>query len=294
MKTIMNNTSAGWMAVIFLAGGLAGMAFGAEKPAANAPAAETPKTDIWEDHLMHPFDAIVLTEQQIDRFLARLSQTNAERAGELEKMRITNPQQFRWEIREEMANRFFQSTRQPAAADTKPAPSAPPAAVPAPPSEAVQKRHGELIVWLEKNFPRQAGELKANPSPSAERITELLNRYDPVMRAERSNPPLAEVMIEDIKTQIRCDELLMDLPYANPEEREAIIKELDELTAKRFDLIVRKRELQHELLRRRLNRLQQELDTQKQEMDLLKSAKEPSVKQRVKELVERTDKTNWN
>jgi hypothetical protein len=29
-------------------------------------------------------------------------------------------------------------------------------------------------------------------------------------------------------------------------------------------------------------------------MDLLKSAKEPSVKQRVKELVERTDKTNWN
>jgi hypothetical protein len=294
MKTIMNNTSAGWMAVIFLAGGLAGMAFGAEKPAAKAPAAETPKTDIWEDHLMHPFDAIVLTEQQIDRFLARLSQTNAERAGELEKMRITNPQQFRWEIREEMANRFFQSTRQPTAADTKPAPSAPPAAVPAPPSEAVQKRHGELIVWLEKNFPRQAGELKANPSPSAERITELLNRYDPVMRAERSNPPLAEAMIEDIKTQIRCDELLMDLPYANPEEREAIIKELDELTAKRFDLIVRKRELQHELLRRRLNRLQQELDTQKQEMDLLKSAKEPSVKQRVKELVERTDKTNWN
>ena len=294
MKTIMNNTSAGWMAVIFLAGGLAGMVFGAEKPAAKAPAAETPKTDIWEDHLMHPFDAIVLTEQQIDRFLARLSQTNAERAGELEKMRITNPQQFRWEIREEMANRFFQSTRQPTAADTKPAPSAPPAAVPAPPSEAVQKRHGELIVWLEKNFPRQAGELKANPAPSAERITELLNRYDPVMRAERSNPPLAEAMIEDIKTQIRCDELLMDLPYANPEEREAIIKELDELTAKRFDLIVRKRELQHELLRRRLNRLQQELDTQKQEMDLLKSAKEPSVKQRVKELVERTDKTNWN
>ena len=46
MKTIMNNTSAGWMAVIFLAGGLAGMVFGAEKPAAKAPAAETPKTDI--------------------------------------------------------------------------------------------------------------------------------------------------------------------------------------------------------------------------------------------------------
>lgn len=290
----MNNASFGWMTAIFLTCGFVGMVFCADETTPDVPAAETPKTDIWEDHLVHPFDSIVLTEQQIDRFLARLSQTKADRAGELEKMRITNPQQFRWEIREEMANRFFQSTHQPAGAVIKPDPSSQPAPAPVPPSEAVQKRHEELIVWLEKNFPRQAGELKANPSPSAERITELLNRYDPVMRAERSNPPLAEAMIEDIKTQIRCDELLMDLPYANPEEREAIIKELDELTAKRFDLIVRKRELQHEQLRRRLDKLQHELDTQKQEMDLLKGAKEQSVKQRVMELVERTDKTNWN
>jgi hypothetical protein len=246
--------------------------------------------DIWEDHLVHPFDAMVLTEQQIDRFLVRLSQSSPERAAELEKMRITQPQRFRWEIREEFANRFFQRVIPPVDSAAKPAvPSIPPTP-PAPPSDASLKRYAELKSWLEKTYPQQANELKANPMPSESRMNELYNRYDPVMRAERTNPPLAEAMKEDIATQLRCDELLMELPYADEKGRETIIKELDELTAKRFDLIVLKRQLQNDQLRRRLERLSQELDKQKTELDTLKKSKEQAVKDRVKELVERSDK----
>lgn len=259
---------------------------------ADTPTA--PKTDIWEDHLVHPFDAMVLTEQQIDRFLVRLAQSNPERAAELEKMRITHPQQFRWEIREELANRFFQRVVVPEAAEPKPATPAEPAVQPDPPSDAVRKRHEELLAWLEKAFPQQAAELKANPTLSEARMNELYNRYEPVMRAERTHPPLAEAMKEDIATQMQCDALLMELTYADPQEREKIIGHINDLTAKRFDLIVLKRQLQHDQLRRRLERLSQELDKQKEELDALRNGKGQAVTDRVKELIERTDKTNWN
>lgn len=290
MKTAMKKASSGWIYGIVLALGFVcgGMSFAEEQP-------EAPKTNIWEDALIHPLDGMVLTDQRIDQFLARLAKTNPDRAGELEKMRITNPQQFRWEIREEITNRFFQRVIQSSGGESKPSiPTPPPAAGSGQSSEAVQKKHKELIVWLEKNFPQHAEEMKADPAPSDERVTELLNRYEPIMRAEKSNPPLAEAMIEDIKNQMRCDEILMDMPYADEKGREVIIKELSELVSKRFDLIVRKRELQYEQLRSRLERLQKELDKQKAEIDELKTAKEESVKGRVKELADRAEKADWN
>lgn len=252
---------------------------------------EPSRTDIWDEHLVHPFDAIVLTEQQIDRFLARLSQSSGARAAELKKMRITQPQRFRWEIREEIATRFFQRISPSDTVKPKPAENVIAADGP---SDAAVERYDALMAWLETTFPRQAEQLKANPAPSEARINELFSRYEPVMRAERNNPPLAEAMKEDIATQMRCDELLLELPYAGENDRQAIVGELEQLTSKRFDLIVLKRQLQHDQLRRRLERLSQELDKKKDELELLRNSKDQAVKERVKELVERTDKTDWN
>ena len=289
----MKRASCGLVWGIVLAGWLAGVgsSFGAADP-------NVPQPSIWEDPLIDPFGGVVLTERRIDQFLERLAKTNPGRAGELGALRIAQPQQFRSQIREEMAKRFFQSIRQPSGAEPQPAAAPPPVSPPASPPEqtgdAVQHKHKELIAWLEKNFPQQADELKANPAPSPGRIAELLNRYEPVMRAERDNPPLAAAMKEDITIQMQSDELLMDLQYADEKEREAIIKELNTLTSTRFDLIVRKREIQYEQLRGRLAKLQQDLDKQKSELDKLKGDKEKSIKDRVAELVERTQKTNWN
>ena len=255
---------------------------------------ERAKTDIWQDALIHPFDSIVLTEPQIDRFLVRLSQTNPQRAAELGKMRITHPQQFRWEIREELSERFFQRIQPPAAPEAEPKTPAPvPAEPAAAPDEAALQKQAELIAWLENHFPRQAEELKANPPPSAERIDHLFVRYEPMMRAERSNPPLAEVMKEDFRVQMHRDELLMELQYAEGDERGAIVKAIEDLVAKRFDLIIRKRELQHEQLHRRLDLLQEELGKQKRELDALKETREHSVNARVKELLNSVETANW-
>ena len=53
MISAMNKASLGWMYyAILLTGWLAGMGLCEE----NATP-ESPKTDIWEDHLVHPFDA---------------------------------------------------------------------------------------------------------------------------------------------------------------------------------------------------------------------------------------------
>lgn len=252
---------------------------------------ELPKTNIWEDHLVHPFDAIVLSEQQIDRFLLRLSESSPARSAELQKIRITHPQQFRWEIRDEMANRFFERVIPPSPAKPKPPTDVRPPAVPV---DTTQKRYTDLIVWLETNFPQQAEDLKANPAPSEARFDELFGRYEPVMRVERSNPPLAEAMKKDFAVQMQCDELLLKLLHADEQARKKIIRQLDELTGKRFDLIILKRQLQYDHLQRRLERLSQELDRQKEEIVILKSGKDVAVKDRVKELVERADKADWD
>jgi len=285
----MKKASRGALWAVVLAGWLAGVGL-----SAAAASTVVSQPNIWEDPLIDPVSSVVLTERRIDQFIDRLSKTNPNRANELAALRITQPEHFRRQIRDEMTKRFFLSARSSAEAGSKPAGPSPSAPRPEQTGSAVQAKHKELIAWLEKNFPQQAEELKAKPSPSPERIAELLNRYEPVMRAERGNPPLAAAMKEDIAVQMQSDELLMDLQYATEKEREAIIKELNALTSTRFDLIVRKREIQYDQLRSRLEKLQQDLDNQKSELDKLKSNKEKTIKDRVKELVERTQKTNWN
>ena len=272
---------------------LAGWLAGAGLIAATA-STDVPQPSIWEDPLIDPVGSVVLTERRINQFIERLSKTNPNRANDLAALRIAHPERFHRQIRDEMAKRFFLSTRSSAEAKSKPAATPQSASRPEQTGGAVQAKHKELIAWLEKNFPQQAEELKAKPSPSSERIAELLNRYEPVMRAERGNPPLAAAMKEDIAAQMQSDELLMDLQDATEKEREAIIKELNALTSTRFDLIVRKREIQYDQLRSRLEKLQRDLDNQKTELDKLKGNKEKTIKDRVEELVERTQKTNWN
>jgi hypothetical protein len=245
-------------------------------------------SNIWEDSMIYPFGDIALTDKRIDQFMERLSKTNPQRASELQALRAAEPEQFRLQVRNEMTNRFFQSTRQSTgglASDT---------ALISDPNHPVKSgpEYLELIAWLEKNFPRQAAELKAVSSDA--RVAELVDRYGPVMIAEHLNPPLAAVMKEDIAIQMQSDELLMDLRYATDTEREALIKELENLTSQRFDLIVRKREIQYEQLRQRLEKLQKNLEKQKAELDKLKAHKENTIGDRVTEMVEYTQKANWN
>ena len=252
----------------------------------------TPETtNIWEDSLIYPFGDIALTDRRIDQFLERLSKTNPRRANELKALRTAQPEQFRIQIRDEMTSRFFQSASQ--SVRTRPAPDTAAASDPQHPVKPGEELL-ELIAWLEQNFPRQAEELKTVPAPSAERIAELVGRFEPVMRAEHQNPPLAAIMKDDIAIQMQNDELLMDLQYANEQEREAIIKELEKLTSQRFDLIVRKREIQYEQLRQRLEKLQQNLEKQKADLDKLKATKEKTITDRVQDMVEYTRKANWN
>lgn len=255
-----------------------------------AAESEADAADMWREALIHPFDAITLSDQHIDRFLTRLEESDPERAAELKKMRITNPQQFRWEIREEIANRFFRQIKPTEKPETPK--ETPPVEAPPPPKEpdAAKQKLADLTAWLETHFPQQAEALKSNPAPSAEHLDTLFARYEPIMRLERVNPPLAEAMLEDIKVQMRRDELLMELQYAEEDEKEAIIKELESLVAKRFDLIIRKRQLQHDHLSRRLNRLQEELEKQRQGLEALQKTKEQSVKARVEALLKSVEK----
>ena len=127
---------------------------------------------------------------------------------------------------------------------------------------------------------------------------ELMHRYEPIMRAERSNPKLAQVMKEDLDLQKQRDNILRQLRTATDKEKDKLMAELKDNVSRRFDVIIARKQLQYDDLRRRLEDLQAEVKTREQELQKLKSNKDEAVKKHIDDLVNelnsKTEKMQWN
>lgn len=164
--------------------------------------------------------------------------------------------------------------------------------------ERLERMHNELIAWLEKNAPDEAVKLKQlrdkQPEDYVMRTAELMRKYAPIMRAEKDNPKLAETMKEDLEIQRQRDELLQRIGSAQGEEKDKLIAELKTLINRRFDLIIAKKQLQYDDLRKRLEDLQKEVKTREKELETHKANKDKAVEEHLKDLISRTEKVNWD
>jgi hypothetical protein len=162
----------------------------------------------------------------------------------------------------------------------------------------MQKKHEEYLNWLKENYPAEANELEQvrqeNPGLYMRRLMKSGRKYGPVAAAAKKNPALAEVLKQDIELKDQRDEILMKLQSATPEDKDALAAQLKGVVSGRFDLIIKRRQLQQQELLKRLEDLKKQVKESEKEVEQWKASKDKEVDARVKELLGQTEKFHWD
>ena len=166
--------------------------------------------------------------------------------------------------------------------------------------EQMQERDAEYAKWLEENYPDEAAKLErlkeGNPGRCMRAMGLSWKKYGRIYQASKDNPELAKVLKEQIALKERRVELLRQIKATTDEkQKKELTGELEQVVGQQFDLIVRRKEIAYEGLAKKLAELQTEVEQKKAEVEKWKSKdfKNEQVKQRVKELINETEKFEW-
>lgn len=245
--------------------------------------------DIWSDKPGRRPRQFELTKERIQEILKHLDQVDPERAKELRKLQKDKPKEFQSQIRKTIR----QQTHTAQGREGKPQTRSWQGRW----QEHVKKRHEAFLEWLKKNYPIEAQRLTKLAEKDAEKYTKetaaLRKRYEPVMRAEKRDPELAAVLKEDIELQNHRQKLLREIRKADKKEKDELVKQLEEIVNRRFDLIVIKKQLRYKELRKRLKKMQEDLTKRQAELQQLQQSKKKTTEQRLEELLGKTERIDW-
>jgi hypothetical protein len=261
-----------------------------EDTPADQKAAPVSKDDIWQEVSFESEQDVDLDDPRIQRMLEEIRHSDPQKAEQMEKLRGEDPKKYAELIRIEIRNALKPKAKPDNA-------SGPESEKPSEWQEQLQKRHEYFMEWFSREYAVDYTELVKIRDTDAEkyvqRVMDMMTIYEPIQRAQRYNPPLADVMKQDIELQKQRDALLLQIRKAVAEEQTRLLKELEALVAARFDIIVQKKELQYESLRRRLDKLEVQLDQQALDLENLKKNKAQTVEDHIRELMSRTEKITW-
>ncbi len=164
--------------------------------------------------------------------------------------------------------------------------------------ERLQSRHAEYIEWLGKNYPEKAEKLaelrEEKPELYMKKLWLSKKQYGRIAEAAKENPQLAEVLKENLGLKRKRDELLRKIGAASEDEKKELVKELEKVVSSRFDLIVKRKQIRYEQLRKELEKLKEQVKKSEAEVGKWKEAKGEKVRERVEELISRTEKFKWD
>lgn len=257
-----------------------------------------------------------MPDEMIENFLNRLRNEDPNTADRLARLREDNPEMFakefhkvmreKWsQMQKEQPQRRGRSRIQPQG-DEQPQGrrwQKPPTdgEMHGPGSERMaqlRQKHEEYIQWLQVNYPQDANDLEQirenNPELYMRRLMQSIKRYGRIAETAKTNPQLAEVMKQDIILKDNRDQALKKLPTADETQKEALVKELTQITSDRFDLIIKRKQIQHQQLLERLEGLKEQIKNSEEQVNQWQAAKDEKVQERVKELLTRTEKFEWD
>ncbi|UCC22743.1 MAG: hypothetical protein JSW23_01350 [Planctomycetota bacterium] len=274
-------------------------------------AAGEEEEDFWgEDRPRGRQGRLELTDERIEQIMERLKEAEPEKAEELKKLQEEDPNEFKAELRKTMREGFGKRQRERGKKGAKRGHGGgPPGYGPpgygwppgyGPPGLGYGVQYGELLGWLDKNYPEEAERLRGmredRPELYMKRMGLGLRRYGRIMEAEKENPELAAVLKEDLELKQQRDRLLRQIRKATDEqEKEKLVGELNGVVGARFDLIVKRKQMEYEELRKRLERLRREVEKSQANVEKWKDGdyKAANVKARVVELVGVDEEFKW-
>ena len=263
----------------------------------------------------HQSRRVELSDEKIEKVMDQLRADNPQEAEDLEKLRRTEPERFEDEIRKLMRKyfgrkgrgllehrgdrggdgqgyreRFGESDHRHGVAKD--------------PGERLAKmrqRHAEFIEWLKQNYPEEAERIAAlkekNPEFGMKKLTFDLKIYGQIFEASKENPPLAEVLKQDLELNKEKEKLLEKIRAAKDKDAKTeLTNELRDVLNRKFDLIVRRREIRYESLLERLKELENHVRKSRAKIEKWKDPgfKEENVKAHLKDLLDRTEKFGWD
>ncbi len=216
-------------------------------------------------------------EEEVNRFLEELKKSDPKKAEELGKLRKDNPEKFREEFVKTMRehwNKRIESWR--------------------------NKWRAEFLQWLQKVVPEVAGELARLKETDANLYSKkydlVRDKYRRIFEESKRNPELAQVLLADIELDEKQEELLKKIKVAKSErEKKKLMSQLEEVVGNKYDLIIRRKQIAYEFLLRRIAQLQEELNKSREEIINWQNEeiKAENVKQRLKELTEKSRRFKW-
>ena len=218
-----------------------------------------------------------LTDEEIGRILKSIKETSPEKAKELESIREKEPGKFQEKLREYGGEELGKIVRERI-------------------EKWRQQRREEFIKWLEDNFRREAEELKRlqdDPDLYLKKYELLWQKYRRIFDEERRNPELAEVLKEKIRVERWRDRLLRGIRNEKDEKKKKeLVNKLREAVSRRFDLIVREKQIAYKWLRDRLEELKRRVEESQAEIDKLKDPKikKQNIDERVDDLLKDEEK----
>jgi hypothetical protein len=280
--------------------------------------AEEEKAEKKEESVWHEIEprggrgGFRLTDEMIEHMMSRLAETNPAKAKELAKLREKDPEKFKAELREVMRERFGRRLGEHERGGGKYKKRGPERGMEfgrgGGPSfqwrkgkrgPAFGRRPHPFVKWLEENYPEIAKELaeleEKSPELYGKRRALCYRRYRTIYEA-KENPKLVEILKEDLDLKDRRDKLLEEIRAGVSEnEKKELVKELADVLGQRFDLIVKRKQIEYERLLERLKELQERVKANEAQVAKWKKAefKEMSVQGRVEELVGKVEKFRW-
>ena len=129
------------------------------------------------------------------------------------------------------------------------------------------------------------------------RLALASKRYKRIQEVQKDNPELAEALKVDLALRSGRAELLRKIKAAaTADEKEHLTEELEQVVGERFDLIVKRKQMRYQQLRKGLDNLIEQVSTSEAMLDKYKDRrfKKEHVKQRVKALTSGKEPFKWD
>jgi hypothetical protein len=248
---------------------------------------------------------VMFNDEYINQLLEKVRQEDPNEAQRLENLRLENPRLFHVEMRKlAFKSRGQEQGFDPNRPHRMPAFQGPPGETMGlrgkePGRQRIHEKEMELLSWLSKNDPNEAKELTAlsekDPPAYARRLAVDSKKYREVIEAEQTNPALAELLKKDLDLKQKRNELLEKYKATTDEKQKAeLMQQLKEVTSDQFDLIVQKKQLMYEELKKKLEDLQKDVNKSQADLENFKKNKEQHINNRLKELTDPNAQFNWD